>query len=84
MDFNSIKVRLKQFGKHTKRQHLQFQFHKGTIKTLHPRHMVVNVQDFNSIKVRLKPIVWGYVISLFSIGFVNAKLINLIEKNVDG
>ena len=40
--------------------------------------------NFNSIKVRLKPIVWGYVISLFSIGFVNAKLINLIEKNVDG
>ncbi len=38
------------------------------------------VFDFNSIKVRLKPIVWGYIISLFSIGFVNAKLINLIGK----
>ena len=61
-----------------------FQFHKGTIKT----KMLVDCWlikiDFNSIKVRLKPIVWGYVISLFSIGFVNAKLINLIEKNVDG
>ena len=37
-------------------------------------------ENFNSIKVRLKPIVWGYIISLFSIGFVNAKLINLIGK----
>ena len=45
---------------------------------------LTKIADFNSIKVRLKPIVWGYVISLFSIGFVNAKLINLIEKNVDG
>ena len=35
---------------------------------------------FNSIKVRLEPIVWGYITSLFSIGFVDAKLINLIEK----
>ena len=35
---------------------------------------------FNSIKVRLKPIVFGYIISLFSIGFTTAKLINLIEK----
>ena len=36
--------------------------------------------NFNSIKVRLEPIVWGYITSLFSIGFVDAKLINLIEK----
>ena len=35
---------------------------------------------FNSIKVRLKPVVFGYIISLFSIGFKTAKLINLIEK----
>ena len=38
------------------------------------------VDDFNSIKVRLEPIVWGYITSLFSIGFVDAKLINIIEK----
>ena len=38
------------------------------------------VENFNSIKVRLEPIVWGYITSLFSIGFVDAKLINLIEK----
>ena len=36
--------------------------------------------DFNSIKVQLKPIVFGYIISLFSIEFANAKLRNLIEK----
>ena len=36
--------------------------------------------NFNSIKVRLKPIVFGYIISLFSIGFTTAKLRNLIEK----
>ena len=35
---------------------------------------------FNSIKVQLKPIVWGYIISLLSIAFANAKLINLIGK----
>ena len=48
-------------------------FHRGNVIT-----------NFNSIKVRLEPIVWGYITSLFSIGFVDAKLINLIEKNVDG
>ena len=36
--------------------------------------------NFNSIKVQLKPIVFGYIISLFSIEFANAKLRNLIEK----
>ena len=35
---------------------------------------------FNSIKVQLKPIVFGYIISLFSIEVANAKLRNLIEK----
>lgn len=35
---------------------------------------------FNSIKVQLKPIIFGYIISLFSIGLVNAKLRNPIEK----
>ena len=38
------------------------------------------LRNFNSIKVRLEPIVWGYITSLFSIGFVDAKLINLIER----
>ena len=34
INFNSIKVRLElEYGKNTKRQHLQFQFHKGTIRT---------------------------------------------------
>ena len=37
-------------------------------------------RNFNSIKVRLKPVVFGYIISLFSIEFKTAKLINLIEK----
>ena len=36
--------------------------------------------NFNSIKVQLKPIVFGYIISLFSIEVANAKLRNLIEK----
>ena len=57
-----------------------FQFHKGTIKTQLLRTFQVHTENFNSIKVRLKPIVWGYVISLLSIAFANAKLINLIEK----
>ena len=39
---------------------------------------------FNSIKVQLKPIVFEYVISLFPIGFGNAKLRNLIEKMLMG
>ena len=44
------------------------------------RNGVKSLLDFNSIKVRLEPIVWGYITSLFSIGFVDAKLINIIEK----
>ena len=36
--------------------------------------------NFNSIKVQLKPIVLGYIISLFTIEFANAKLRNLIGK----
>ena len=35
---------------------------------------------FNSIKVQLRPVVFRYIISLLSIGFVGAKLRNLIEK----
>ena len=36
--------------------------------------------SFNSIKVQLSPVVFGYVISLFTIGFDDTKLRNLIEK----
>ena len=36
--------------------------------------------SFNSIKVQLRPVVFRYIISLLSIGFVGAKLRNLIEK----
>ena len=57
-----------------------FQFHKGTIRTC-PRHLSFSrFLYFNSIKVRLEPIVFRYIISLFSIGFTTAKLRNLIEK----
>ena len=41
---------------------------------------VPGIPYFNSIKVRLEPIVFRYIISLFSIGFTTAKLRNLIEK----
>ena len=78
--FNSIKVRLKQNQPCTYSLHTQFQFHKGTIKTAMQRSAFLSSKYFNSIKVRLKPIVWGYIISLLSIAFANAKLINLIGK----
>ena len=39
-----------------------------------------NTYTFNSIKVQLSPVVFGYVISLFTIGFDDTKLRNLIEK----
>ena len=45
-----------------------------------PTNLEPTDDNFNSIKVRLEPIVWGYITSLFSIGFVDAKLINLIER----
>ena len=35
-------------------RHLQFQFHKGTIKTLSPMFNSNILRNFNSIKVRLK------------------------------
>ena len=34
---------------------LQFQFHKGTIKTYNGEPMTLVMADFNSIKVQLKP-----------------------------
>ena len=57
-----------------------FQFHKGTIKTGMKGICLLKYSDFNSIKVQLRPIALGYIISLFPIGFANAKLRNLIEK----
>ena len=54
--FNSIKVRLKRFylANRTVRS-VEFQFHKGTIKTSLSSSLVFFPSDFNSIKVRLKP-----------------------------
>ena len=52
--FNSIKVRLKHPFVAEDGAVLEFQFHKGTIKT-HLRAVYIGgVLDFNSIKVRLK------------------------------
>ena len=63
---------------------LQKQEHFNSIKVrLEPNDNIIlheAILHFNSIKVRLEPIVWGYITSLFSIGFVDAKLINIIEK----
>ena len=53
---------------------------KVRLKRISDRGSRLVVRHFNSIKVRLKPIVFGYIISLFSIGFTTAKLRNLIEK----
>ena len=54
-DFNSIKVRLKQFFSFIQGVYPYiFQFHKGTIKTCLPWWLVSSWLDFNSIKVRLK------------------------------
>ena len=54
-DFNSIKVRLKHSCVAVRPYSVQFQFHKGTIKT-NPRTMQqMRQRNFNSIKVRLKP-----------------------------
>ena len=78
--FNSIKVRLKHADTTPSLSMYQFQFHKGTIKSLPSWATSICLSHFNSIKVRLKPIFWGYITSLFSIGFADAKLINLIEK----
>ena len=53
---------------------------KVRLKPTVRRRRLQSMSNFNSIKVRLKPIVFGYIISLFSIGFTTAKLRNLIEK----
>ena len=53
--FNSIKVRLKPPVAIREITDAEFQFHKGTIKTVFKRKAGFRVTDFNSIKVRLKP-----------------------------
>ena len=55
--FNSIKVRLKRYiCRRNRTGHRQFQFHKGTIKTLSSVSSSRQFSNFNSIKVRLKPL----------------------------
>ena len=53
-DFNSIKVRLKLNGSTQIRMQTEFQFHKGTIKTIKWYDNRFRDLHFNSIKVRLK------------------------------
>ena len=70
VNFNSIKVRLKQSIVHDNNKFiLEFQFHKGTIKTILQMHILrQDFLHFNSIKVRLKHIyadAYQYAISKF-------------------
>ena len=79
--FNSIKVQLKPTRK--KDVHItvnNFNSIKVQLKHSGGKIKNVSIHDFNSIKVQLKPLVFGYIISLFSTGFANAKLRNLIKK----
>ena len=52
--FNSIKVRLKQAYLHVRIEEIEFQFHKGAIKTVDRHEIALDKCRFNSIKVRLK------------------------------
>ena len=52
--FNSIKVRLERFGLLFVIYMVQFQFHKGTIRTNHLESLDDARYYFNSIKVRLE------------------------------
>ena len=65
LHFNSIKVRLKRQGRRRAWAVSLFQFHKGTIKTLHNPCMESKVHHFNSIKVRLKQISWFFINLLY-------------------
>ena len=80
-NFNSIKVQLSP-GKPEVHARLSEDF--NSIKVQLSLMMLLCssllVRYFNSIKVQLSPIALGYIISLFPIGFANAKLRNLIEK----
>ena len=53
-DFNSIKVRLEHFEVDLTEPYAEFQFHKGTIRTLCGCHGKGSLHHFNSIKVRLE------------------------------
>ena len=53
--FNSIKVQLEPQGFHSVVIHQQFQFHKGTIRTVYPLWESSRSDNFNSIKVQLEP-----------------------------
>ena len=52
--FNSIKVQLKPAECQATGAALEFQFHKGTIKTVKKRGQPSFLNYFNSIKVQLK------------------------------
>ena len=54
--FNSIKVRLKPPRQVGAGLHREFQFHKGTIKTVVEIRVRYIYKNFNSIKVRLKQV----------------------------
>ena len=53
-NFNSIKVQLKHYRRVASCQRPLFQFHKGTIKTINDRGVMIDQVYFNSIKVQLK------------------------------
>ena len=54
MNFNSIKVQLERFLSAISRYRLQFQFHKGTIRTIVVFRFWIMLMYFNSIKVQLE------------------------------
>ena len=55
--FNSIKVQLEQsYVTESKLVGIQFQFHKGTIRTCQLVVSLLHLLNFNSIKVQLEPV----------------------------
>ena len=59
-NFNSIKVQLKPYVALYAADVPEFQFHKGTIKTLVERRQLEIKAHFNSINVQLKLPMYGY------------------------
>ena len=57
---------------------MQFQFHKGTIKTNYPKELAIRQTNFNSIKVRLKrnfkSDTYGIIIFQFHKGTIKTRL----------
>ena len=54
-NFNSIKVRLEPYKLSLYEKYREFQFHKGTIRTLLLVFVIgIYITNFNSIKVRLE------------------------------